>query len=195
MNFLSIDTASKLCSVTLFHEDIFYIEEVMSDDGHTMTLSSLCDKIGRSKIRDIDFIALSIGPGSYSGLRISSSFSKGLALSLNKPIVPISTFEGMNLHIKDNDKYYISIYSHRDYAFCQLFNAGKIIGEAKCAKINSMKEHKIYGCDFYDNININKFIKIKPSSKSIGQIALNNFSNLVAKKINNIKPLYLEMER
>ena len=58
-----------------------------------------------------------------------------------------------------------------------------------------MKEHKIYGCDFYDNININKFIKIKPSSKSIGQIALNNFSNLVAKKINNIKPLYLEMER
>ena len=195
MNYLSIDTASKLCSVTLFHEDIFYTEEIMSDDGHTVLLSSLCDKIGKSKIREIDFIALSIGPGSYSGLRISSSFTKGLALSLNKPIVPVSTFEGMNLSIKDNGKYYISIYSHRDYAFYQLFNAGKIIGKNKCAKIDNMKNFKIYGCDFDENINIDKINLIKPSSKNIGQIALNNFSNLVTKDINDVKPLYIEMEK
>ena len=195
MNYLSIDTSSKLCSTTLFYNRTFFTEDVESTNGHTTTLSSLCDKLGRKKIHEIDFIALSIGPGSYSGLRIGSSFAKGLALSLNKPIVPISTFEGMNLSIKDNDKYYISIYSHRDYAFYQLYNAGKIVENSKCSKIENMKIYKIYGYDFDDNLKSNRFVEIKPSSKNIGQIALNNFSNLVANKINDVRPLYLEMER
>jgi len=195
MNCLSIDTSSKLCSITLFHNESFFTKEVVSDNGHTTILSSICDKLGRREIHEIDFIVLAIGPGSYSGLRIGSSFAKGLALSLDKPIVPISTFEGMNLSIENNEKYYISIYSHRDYAFYQLYNSGKIIENSKCGKIENMKIHKIYGYGFDDNLKDNRFIETRPSSKNIAQLALNNFSNLVANKINDVEPLYLEMER
>tara|TARA_Y100000590_G_scaffold145477_1_gene167313 strand:- start:1151 stop:1738 length:588 start_codon:yes stop_codon:yes gene_type:complete len=195
MNYLSIDTSSKLCSVTLFNNDKFYIHEEEGKEGHSETLSSLCKKFNQEKLKSIDFIALSIGPGSYSGLRIGSSFSKGLALSLGIPIVPVCTFDGINYSLKNKNKYYISIYSHRDYAFYQLYNDGKKSGQSKCGKIENMLEYNIYGYGFDESLKNDRFVNIKPSSKDIGQIALNNFSSLNEKKIDNIKPIYLEIEK
>ena len=198
--FLFLDVASPIPEFHLINENkIIHSIKIIQNINEKLSDNLIPTFIEINKTynfhKNLKKLIITIGPGSYSGLRIGSSFAKGLALSLSKPIVPISTFEGMNLSIKNNGKYYISIYSHRDYAFFQLYHAGKIVEESKCDKIENMVEYDIYGYAFDDKIINDRFTDIKPSSKNIGQIALDNFSNLVENKINNVRPLYLEMEK
>ena len=139
----------------------------------------------------INFIALAIGPGSYSGLKIGCSFAKGLAFVLKKPIVPVCTFEGMKKSINKKGKYYISLYSHRDYAFYQLFDSGNPVENYKCKKINKMNKYKIYGYGYEKKYYSDNFIKIKPSSKNLGDFALENYNSLLETNLDNINPIYL----
>ena len=69
----------------------------------------------------LDYLVLAICPGSYSGLRVGSSFIKGLAFSIKKNIIPINTIESMNSTLDIQGNYYIAIFSHRDYIFYQEF--------------------------------------------------------------------------
>ena len=78
----------------------------------------LHNKYDPSLIKKIDLIAISIGPGSYTGLRIGLSFAKGLAFSINKPIIPIDTIESLNDEINDSD-YIVAIHAYSDYYFIQ----------------------------------------------------------------------------
>ena len=194
MNYLSIDTSSTICSVTLFYNSKFDVIEEKNVREHSEHLAPICNQLINNKIKEIDFIALSIGPGSYSGLKTSCSFAKGLAYAINKPIVPVNTFEGMNLSINNKQKYYIALYSHREYAYFQLFKAGKPEEKCKCAKINEMKNYNIYGFGF-NNLYKNQYLEIKPSSKNIGMIANEKFDNLSEIDLNNISPIFLSVRK
>ena len=90
-------------------------------------------------IKNLDYIILSIGPGSYSGLRSGSSFAKGLAYAINKNIIPINTIEAMNLLITDKEEYYIALYSHKDYVYYQKFFKGKASGKQSCDRILNLR--------------------------------------------------------
>ena len=100
MNLLAIDTSTDMCCVTLYQSDeknITYSEKVTS--SHTKLLASFVDTIIKENnfsIKNLDHIILSIGPGSYSGLRAGSSFAKGLAYATGKNIIPLNTITVMN---------------------------------------------------------------------------------------------------
>ena len=195
MNYLSIDTSSNICSVTVSFNSKSCTLEEKNIKEHSRYLPIFCRELLKERTKDIDFIALSIGPGSYAGLKTSSSFVKGLAYSLNKPIVPVSTFDGINLSIKCNQKYFISLYSHRDYAFFQLYNSKGSIGRKSCDKITKMNQYNIYGYGFNSYSESINYIKIEPSSKNIGMIADKKFNNLSVISINDISPVFLSVEK
>ena len=194
MNYLAIDTSTSICSMSLFYNSKLQSLTEMDVKEHSKFLAPMCKNLIEDNARKLDFIALAIGPGSYSSLKIGCSFSKGLALSINKPIIPVTTFEGLNNQINDENKYYISLYSHRDYAFFQLYEAGLPIENPRCSNILDMIDYKVYGFGLKDKIENNQFIEIIPNAKDIGMIALKRYSEFSEQNINEINPIYLSKE-
>ena len=196
MNYLAIDTSSDICSVSVFLNGNAETLEQKNVKEHSEYMPPFCKKLlGDNLSKKIDFIALSIGPGSYAGLKTSSSFAKGLSMAINKPIIPVETFKGMNLSIKNEDKYFIAIYSHRDFAFYQFYNGDGPLSKYVCGKISNMKDHSIFGYGFKNCEQSIEYSEITPSSKNIGMIANRNYNNLLVEDINNISPVLLSMEK
>ncbi|MGB9628512.1 MAG: tRNA (adenosine(37)-N6)-threonylcarbamoyltransferase complex dimerization subunit type 1 TsaB [Thermodesulfobacteriota bacterium] len=97
MKILGIDTSTSCGSVGLV-EDEWVISDYLLDIPvtHSERLLKAIDwvlKESRCGISEIDGLAISLGPGSFTGLRIGVSTLKGLALSLGKPVAGISTLE------------------------------------------------------------------------------------------------------
>ena len=191
MNYLAIDTSTNICSVAFLYKSKLNVLNEFNVKEHSKYLPIMSKELVEDNIKEIDFIALSIGPGSYSGLKIGCSFAKGLAFSIEKPIVPVLTFEGINAQIKNKNKYFISLYSHKDFSFFQLFDSGISKGEAVCDNISNMKDYKIYGYGFSNKFNMSKYQKIIPSAEYIGSIAVKKYNELVEEKIDNVGPIYL----
>ena len=64
----------------------------------TVLIKEVCEDAGIS-YQDLDGIAVSKGPGSYTGLRVGTSVAKGLCYSLNIPLFAVSTLKGLALNI------------------------------------------------------------------------------------------------
>jgi tRNA threonylcarbamoyladenosine biosynthesis protein TsaB len=97
---LNIETATTNCSVSLSKdgETLVLKEDMSSNYSHAETLHVFIDEVFKiSKIRpsEIDAIAVSKGPGSYTGLRIGVSSAKGLCFALNKPLIAIDTLKSL----------------------------------------------------------------------------------------------------
>ncbi len=98
MKVLALETATKAGSIAIVDENEGLIGEVRIDVNiaHAERLmSSVQWLIESSKIpiNSIDAFAVSIGPGSFTGLRIGLSTAKGFSYSANRPIVPVSTLD------------------------------------------------------------------------------------------------------
>lgn len=99
MRVLAIDTALGACSAALVEHgvSIAAISESM-ERGHAERLAPLVDELMRgagAAFADIDRIAVTVGPGSFTGVRVGLSFARGLALALDKPCVGVSTLEAL----------------------------------------------------------------------------------------------------
>ena len=141
----------------------------------------------------LKYIALCIGPGSFTGLKIGSSFAKGLANSLNIPIIPINIFDSFRLEVKNINKYYLAVYSHQDYAF-SCFNNKANISESHCNKIEFMNEYPIFGYGFPKRLKV-VYNEIIPCSEKIGILSLDKIRDYNSIDINNINPIYLYIEK
>lgn len=96
---LHIETATNVCSVAVSQngELIFYREET-EGPSHSSILGVFVDeavKEVRSKAIQLDAVAVSCGPGSYTGLRIGVSEAKGLCFGLSVPLIAIETLKIM----------------------------------------------------------------------------------------------------
>ena len=96
---LSIDTATKICSVSIAKAgQVLTIQEDTEGFNHASKLTTLIQKACEDvqiQLKDLDAIAISIGPGSYTGLRIGLSTVKGICYALNKPLIAIGTLEAL----------------------------------------------------------------------------------------------------
>jgi tRNA threonylcarbamoyladenosine biosynthesis protein TsaB len=97
---LNIETATKNCSVSLAMDgELLALVELNEDNFshaeklHTFILEVL--KKANKEMKDIDAVAISSGPGSYTGLRIGVSAAKGLCFSLDKPLISIPTLTSL----------------------------------------------------------------------------------------------------
>ena len=99
MKILHIETATDVCSVALSQgAELIGLKEEAGGNNHAKNLLPFVEealKQGGCAIRDLDGVAVSIGPGSYTGLRIGVSTAKGIAYTAGIPVMAVSTLEGI----------------------------------------------------------------------------------------------------
>ena len=103
MTVLGIDSSATSASAAIFKDDII-LSEVYSDTGltHSQTLLPMidnCMKMAGISSDDVDLIAISNGPGSFTGVRIGLATVKGIAFTNNIPCAEVSTLEGMAYNV------------------------------------------------------------------------------------------------
>ncbi len=99
---LNIETSTTVCSVAVgIDGKCISLHEINNGYSHAEELENLVEKaLNEAKItlKNLDAVSISKGPGSYTGLRIGVSFSKGLCYGLNIPLISVPTLEAMALH-------------------------------------------------------------------------------------------------
>jgi len=108
---LAIDTSAGTTSVALLEDDSILAELfVNSGRNHAETLLPAIEKLLTSVVikaeqkmpfSGIDLFAFTIGPGSFTGLRVGASTVKGLAFVLQKPVVGVCTLDALVLNVSD----------------------------------------------------------------------------------------------
>ena len=92
---LSFETSSSICGVSVTNDgDLLSLVEENSYRKHNENLADFTNRAIKQSNKlpsEIDAIAVSIGPGSFTGLRIGLGFAKGLAYSQDLPIIPVPT--------------------------------------------------------------------------------------------------------
>ena len=106
---LLIESATKSCSVSLSSENkiIACKEEVNEQYSHAEKLTVFITELFKTQdftIKDLDAVAVSKGPGSYTGLRISVSTAKGLCYALDIPLISVSTLKAMAFGMAQKEK-------------------------------------------------------------------------------------------
>ncbi|MDH3883801.1 MAG: tRNA (adenosine(37)-N6)-threonylcarbamoyltransferase complex dimerization subunit type 1 TsaB [Desulfobacterales bacterium] len=118
MKILAVDTATKSCSVAIIEAGSLSAElTTLRDQTHSKHLMELIHRgLGMAGISaaELDGLAVTIGPGSFTGLRIGVSTIKGLAHALDKPVVGISSLDALAWQCAD-----------RSYLICALLDARK----------------------------------------------------------------------
>lgn len=108
MRILAIESSSMTASAAIMTDDVLTAEFTTNyKQTHSQTLLPMIDdmcKITQIPIETIDLIAVSSGPGSYTGLRIGSATGKGIGLALDKPVVSVPTLEAMALNVIGTDR-------------------------------------------------------------------------------------------
>lgn len=99
MKVLGIESASMVASAAIVEDGSLIAEYTVNHKKtHSQTLLLMIDEIVRMtevNLQEVDGIAISAGPGSFTGLRIGSATAKGLGLALNKPLLHIPTLDAM----------------------------------------------------------------------------------------------------
>lgn len=133
MTVLGIETATSLCGAAVVSGGT--VRSAHAVEGRHIHAEQLMSIIDRSLaqagvlLRDLDAIAVSIGPGSFTGLRIGLSAAKGLALAAGKPIVPVPTLEAIarqavRAGAAAPPRQILPVLdARRDEVYCQLFEA------------------------------------------------------------------------
>lgn len=106
MRILAIDSSGLVATVAILEDDQLIAEYTVNyKKTHSQTLLPMLDEIVKMTEFDlstIDAIAVSGGPGSFTGLRIGAATAKGLGLALNKPLIHVPTVDGLAYNLYGN---------------------------------------------------------------------------------------------
>lgn len=160
MNVLSIESSGLVASVALMSEDILVGEyTIHNKKTHSQTLlPMISDMLDMAEVdrNEIDCVAVSAGPGSFTGLRIGASTAKGLAWTIGVPVVPVSSLMGLAANISQEGAVVCPIMdARRSQVYYGIYRIRKGIPEEICKpdvtsieeaveKVNQIGEPAIY---------------------------------------------------
>ncbi|MBX2958642.1 MAG: tRNA (adenosine(37)-N6)-threonylcarbamoyltransferase complex dimerization subunit type 1 TsaB [Flavobacteriales bacterium] len=192
---LGIETSTKMCSVAISNnEELLSIREQSGDYSHAELLNKFINEVcheANIKLNDLDAVAVSKGPGSYTGLRIGVSAAKGLCYALDKPFVAVDTLKAMAINLMMNNQQSITFgEGWNDALFCPMIDARRMevytaVYNGALHEVESVSAKIIDEQSFQDLLKNNNIIFFGDGAEKCKQIlAFNN--NAVF--INNIEP-------
>lgn len=209
---LNIETATKNCSVALAKDGATILCKEISELGysHAEKLHVFIEEITTEadiSLNDLVAIAVSSGPGSYTGLRIGVSAAKGLSFALNIPLISVDTLTSLANQVTQTDGLIIPLLdARRMEVYSAIFNSDKEMVrkvEAEILTENSFETlaDKIYFVGdatekaktvltnsnyiFLDEI-------VFPSAKDMSLISYNKFTTNQVEDVAYFEPYYLK---
>jgi tRNA threonylcarbamoyladenosine biosynthesis protein TsaB len=129
VNVLGIETATTVCAAALVRGGTVVAESLL-DAGRVhaeQLMGQIAAVLGPGGVESLGGVAVSIGPGSFTGLRIGVSVAKGIAFAGDIPLVGVPTLEALALHAAETDgtpagtRLLAALDARRDEVYCQLF--------------------------------------------------------------------------
>ncbi|GJM28522.1 MAG: tRNA (adenosine(37)-N6)-threonylcarbamoyltransferase complex dimerization subunit type 1 TsaB [Cyclobacteriaceae bacterium] len=212
---VSIETATGICSVALHKEGkLLGSQDLLLEKSHSTHLAVMIKQLLSNcqvAMSDLRAVAVSMGPGSYTGLRIGVATAKGICYAMDIPLIAINTLRAMAFQLADaqlNADYYCPmIDARRMEVYCMILNQELQVEAETRAQIvtaNTFDEWTSKGkvlffgngwekcrellagdnCLYIDNL--------VPSAVSVGQLAQIKFKNHQVENLAYFEPFYLK---
>lgn len=211
---LSLETSTSVCSVALHNKGIcLWSKEVDQEKAHSTLLGtfiqSAFDQSGIDKSQ-LEAVAISSGPGSYTGLRIGTSLAKGLCFGLGINLISVDTLEAMARQVDSKTYKFLCpmIDARRMEVYCMVLGEKyQVIQniESKIIDENSFEFELAQGkVAFFGNgaskckellgnhANAIFVEQIGASARTIGYMAFEKFKNQQFEDLSSFEPFYLK---
>lgn len=212
---LSIETATPVCSVALhIAGNLVANYELHTERSHSDQLTSMIEQICKQsgvRLSDISAVAISKGPGSYTGLRIGVATAKGLCFSLDKPLLAVNTLEAMvwqiNTFFGEKTLFCPMIDARRMEVYCLVTDSkGNILEETQAKIIDSQSFENILSTNkvvFFGNgaakcksilehENAIFLENVYPTAKTVGLLASQKYPQNIFEDLIYFEPFYLK---
>lgn len=207
---LSIETSAASGSVALTDNSGNHQLTTSGSQQHAAEIAPLVDELVRQtgiSLASIDAIAVSEGPGSYTGLRIGLSLAKGMCYGLDKPLIMVSTLECMVHSVRESADFYIPmIDARRMEVFTMVASAAKEVIVAPWAEIVTSESYlewlnlgsvmfhgdgaaKCKGTIVHPNA---RWTEAMPDANGIGHLALRKYQAGAFADLIHSEPFYLK---
>lgn len=152
---LNIETATKNCSVSLAHDGKTILCKEIAEQGYShaeklhVFIEEILKETARS-VRDLKAIAISKGPGSYTGLRIGVSTAKGLCYALGIPLIAIDTLQVLAKQVVIDEGFIIPmIDARRMEVYSAVFDAQHNLLKEVRAEVLTKDSYASFSNDLY----------------------------------------------
>lgn len=219
---LGIETATKICSVAISRDGVLLaLKETGGEYSHSENLNhfiELACNEAKIELSEIDAIAVSKGPGSYTGLRIGVSSAKGLCYGLEKPLIAVDTLKAMVVGVTvslpigegwgGDILFCPMIDARRMEVYTALYNSNLEMVEPISAKIideqsfvDILEKHQVvfFGdgaekCKTLLNQHVNAIFVdgVEPSAKYVNQLAVEKYNKQQFEDVAYFEPYYLK---
>ena len=210
---LNIETATKNCSVSLAKDGKTIAIQELNDGNysHAEKLHPFIQKVleeANVSNSQIDAVAVSKGPGSYTGLRIGVSAAKGLCFSFDKPLISIETLQSLAHQLTVEEGVIIPMLdARRMEVYSAVYDANyKQVREIKAEIIdeNSFQEYLLKGKVYFLGDGAEKckeiithenavFLDAKyPSAKEMSQLSFDKYKKNDIEDVAYFEPFYLK---
>ena len=218
---LAIETGTDICSVALVRDgELVALRESDEERNHAKKIAVFVDELLREcgvAPDELDAVAVSKGPGSYTGLRIGVSFAKGLCYGQHIPLVAVGSLDSLvevaredfEAGIVDVDNWSEAtlcarIDGRRMEVYTQLFNSeceaqsdveAKIIDEQSFSAERNGKPFVIFGSGAKKCAEVLEgatFIEVVPSARGMARLAEKAFAEGKTEDVAYFEPFYLK---
>lgn len=217
MNLLAIDSSSIVATVAVLTQEKLLAEYIVNNKkNHSEKLMQVLDRVlvdADVTVDDIDVIAVSKGPGSFTGIRIGMACAQGLAHATGKPLIGVNTLDGLAYNMMNSQgllcsminaqrqELYTSLYQWRDGELVRLWDYELIAAEQLAERLLQLKQ-KVYilgdGVDILlpvldkcRDITPAPQTMLMPKASSIAMAALKQFAAGKAENCFSIRPFYI----
>ena len=218
---LCIETGTDICSVGIARDgELVSLRESAEGRDHAkhvgVFVNELLSETGIAPEK-LDAVAVGMGPGSYTGLRIGVSFAKGLCYGLQIPLVAIGSLDALaQVAIEDNEAGILDVKAWDEALLCPMVDArrmevytrlysatgeplsdvrAEIVGENSFADVREKRQLVIFGngaAKCREVLSDATFINVAPSARGLARLAEQRLQEGKTEDIAYFEPFYLK---